>query len=102
MAQFDLSGCVGKWLEVTITESGDIKAKEFLDACEKLTTIFDCLGSGLGMVKGDMTGNINHIRNNMASFPPDVTLREMVAKDIADRVTGKDGTTAMSLLWLKR
>lgn len=100
--KFDTANCLAKWEAVKVGEKGSIPAAEFLDACDAIISIFDCLGSGLGMVKKDMVGNVTHIRNNMANFPPDVTLDAMVQKDIEAKVTHKDGTTAMSLLWLKR
>jgi len=102
MSTFDIKACVTKWQSLPMQESGDVPTAEFLDACDSIISIFDCLGSGLAMVKSDMGGNVAHIRRNMAAFPPGVTLQAMVQKDIADGVTGKDGTTAMSLLWLKR
>jgi hypothetical protein len=54
------------------------------------------------MVKSDMTGNASHIRKHVAAAPPGVTLQALVLKDVQAGVAGKDGTAAMSLLWLKR
>lgn len=75
---------------------------QFLEACESIISIFDCLGSGLGVVKSDMLGNVTHIRRNLAGFPPEATLFAMVQKDVDGKVHEKDGSTALSLLWLKR
>ncbi|KAG8459119.1 hypothetical protein KFE25_002526 [Diacronema lutheri] len=102
MTGFDVNVCAAKWKELKVGEHGDIAVEEFLDACDSIISILDAMGSGLGMVKSDMTGNVGHIRRNAAKFGPGVTLQAMVKKDIEDKVEGKDGSTALSLLWLKR
>lgn len=102
MAAFDINVCAAKWKGLKISEQGDMAAEELLEACESIISILDAMGSGLGIVKSDMTGNVAHIRRNMAKFGPGVMLQAMVKKDIEDKVASKDGTTAMSLLWLKR
>mmetsp|Transcript_44821 Transcript_44821/g.111080 ORF Transcript_44821/g.111080 Transcript_44821/m.111080 type:complete len:201 (-) Transcript_44821:271-873(-) len=101
-APFDIHVCAAKWQGLNLDEKGDMVAEEFLSACDSIISILDVMGSGLGMVKSDMTGNSGHIRRNLAKFGPGVTLQAMVAKDIENKVATKDGTTATSLLWLKR
>jgi hypothetical protein len=102
MSGFDINVCAAKWKGLKPNDAGEIVADEFLDACDSIISILDALGTGLSMVKSDMTGNVGHIRKNAAAFGPGVTLQAMVKKDIEGKVASKDGTTAMSLLWLKR
>lgn len=99
---FDISECSAKWKGLAVGPAGEIVAADFLDATDSIIAILDALGSGLAMVKSDMTGNAGHIRKHVAAAPPGVTLQALVQKDIQAGVAGKDGTAAMSLLWLKR
>lgn len=102
MSPFDINLCAAKWKALTVNEQGDMAAEELLDACDSIISIFDAMGSGLAIVKSDMSGNVAHMRRNVATFGPGVSLQVMVQKDVEDKVTDKDGTTAMSLLWLTR
>lgn len=85
---------------VDTTNDNAIPTKEFLEAAEALTTLFDVLGSvAFTPVKSDMLGNIKKIRDRQATAPfLSESLQSLVKGELS---TGKHVATE-GLLWLVR
>ncbi|KAJ3196111.1 hypothetical protein HK101_010042 [Irineochytrium annulatum] len=71
----------------------------FCNACDGVAGIFDKLGSGLGMIKSDIVGNVTKIRTKHAEDPAKyTTLQSIVEGEKGD----KKRVATEGMLWLKR
>lgn len=77
-----------------------IATKEFVEACESLTPIFDLLGATtFAMVKNDMNGNITKINTRYTEASAEsATLQELVVNELKT----KKHVATEGLLWLTR
>ncbi|KAJ3196897.1 hypothetical protein HDU67_003908, partial [Dinochytrium kinnereticum] len=81
------------------TDTKYIETAAFLDACEGIVGIFDKLGSALGVIKSDVSGNVTKIRTKFLTNPVAfASLQEIV---ISERGAKKWEVTE-PMLWLKR
>ncbi|KAJ3090215.1 hypothetical protein HDU96_003505 [Phlyctochytrium bullatum] len=80
-------------------ETKGIDTATFLDACEGIVGIFDKLGTALGVIKSDVSGNVTKIRNKFLTNPVAFdTLQKIVLAERAD----KKWVVTEPMLWLKR
>ena len=88
------------------TTSSGVPCLEFLRASYAIVTIFDAI-PGMGMVKGDMLGNVDKIWRHQ-QVGAALSLQAMCDSEIdalggdADVARKRDGSVCNSLLWLKR
>ncbi|KAI8848390.1 glycolipid transfer protein domain-containing protein [Chytridium lagenaria] len=82
-----------------VSEGQNIDTATFLDACEGIVGIFDKLGSALGVIKSDVSGNVGKIRAKFLTNPVAYgTLQEIVLSERAE----KKWVVTEPMLWLKR
>ncbi|KAL9105626.1 MAG: hypothetical protein Q9227_009238 [Pyrenula ochraceoflavens] len=88
------------FVDVPIIENNGIVTKDFLEAAESLTSLFDLLGSvAFTPVKNDMLGNIKKIRERQLAAPNESgTLQSLVVNELKT----KSHKASEGLLWLTR
>lgn len=103
---FDVQKVESLWtgvLEEMENSGGKVPARAFCNASTELIAIFDAFGKAFGIVKGDMTGNVEKLKKNIEAFSgSNVSLQELVQSDIDKDILKKDDSSYVALLWLKR
>jgi len=87
-----------------VPEDKRILAESFLNACSEIVPFFDLLGStAFAPVKSDINGNIGKLRSRLdPGNCSEITLQDIVQKEIDAKTTTVKNSATDALLWLKR
>lgn len=93
------------WEKVVVTD-GAVPAQEFTAAARAIIAIFDQM-TGMGIVKGDMEGNIAQLEKNLAAAGSAQSVQALVEAELASgtsasKLAAKASTSCCAALWLTR
>lgn len=83
--------------------NGTIVTAGFLDLCELILPVIDSFGTGFSIIRSDISGNIERLRNRLQSDPERFAKLYSIVEDELTRDANPDGgSCTKGLLWLKR
>ncbi|PSC73205.1 pleckstrin homology domain-containing family A member 8-like [Micractinium conductrix] len=86
------------------SSDGKLRTKELLDVCRSVLPIVEKMGTGFGLVKHDVGGNIDRVAARAAAKPAEyeADVFAMVRDDVAAGTHTISTSVTKGLLWLKR
>ncbi|XP_064617425.1 pleckstrin homology domain-containing family A member 8-like [Liolophura sinensis] len=98
------SNMSSSFVDIRFQEDGEIPVEHFLQSCQSLVPLFDCLhGTAFAPVKMDYIGNIRKMEEKHKSNPTEFTsLQKMVLHEIKLKQYQHSSSATVALLWMKR